>query len=34
MKVFLNNDIPTTSKIYYEAQEKADVALYKAGYDI
>tara|TARA_X000000368_G_scaffold125313_1_gene98365 strand:- start:3396 stop:3965 length:570 start_codon:yes stop_codon:yes gene_type:complete len=34
MKVFLNNDISTTSKIYYETLEKADVALYKAGYDI
>ena len=34
MKVFLNNDIPTTSTIKYKAQENADLALYKAGYAI
>ena len=34
MKVFLNNDIPITSTIKYKAQENADLALYKAGYEI
>ena len=34
MKVFLNNDIDIRSKISYETQEKADIALYKAGFEI
>jgi dihydrofolate reductase len=34
MKIFLNNNIPITSRINYKAQENAYSALHKAGYTI